>query len=88
MVIISNPSDLPFGWQMIFNSSNTKFYLSPDRSKKFSSLKKVERFLNGTPKKEWVTPDLSKYTTKKRKIGILVTKKKEKLSKRARTECK
>tara|TARA_B100000795_G_C22479905_1_gene316233 strand:- start:196 stop:441 length:246 start_codon:yes stop_codon:yes gene_type:complete len=77
---------IPDGWQTIFNSINQKFYLSPDGSKKFSSLKKVERFLNGTaPKKEWVTPDASKYTTKKR---ILVTKKKEKLSKRARTECK
>ena len=79
---------IPDGWQTVFNTINQKSYLSPDGSKKFSSLKKVERFLNGTPKKEWVTPDLSKYTTKKRKIGILVTKKKEKLSKRARTECK
>ena len=87
MVIISNPSDLPNGWQIIFDCRNRKFYLSADSSKKFSSLKQVERFLNGTaPKKEWVTPDLSKYTTTKRKI--LVTKKKEKLSKRARTECK
>ena len=78
---------IPDGWQTIFNSINQKFYLSPDGSKKFSSLKKVERFLNGTaPKKEWVTPDLSRYTTKKRKI--LVTKKKEYFSKRARTECK
>ena len=86
MVIISNPSDLPNGWQIIFDCRNRKFYLSADSSKIFSSLKKVERFLNGTaPKKEWVTPDASKYTTKKRKI---VAKKKEKLSKRARTECK
>ena len=77
---------IPDGWQTVFNTINQKSYLSPDGSKKFSSLKKVERFLNGTaPKKEWVTPDASKYTTKKR---ILVTKKKEKLSKRARTECK
>ena len=87
MVIISNPSDLPNGWQTIFNYRNRKFYLSADSSKIFSSLKKVERFLNGTAtKKEWVTPDLSRYTTKKRKI--LVTKKKEYFSKRARTECK
>ena len=80
---------IPDGWQTIFNSINQKFYLSPDGSKKFSSLKKVERFLNGTPKKEWVAHlkmYASKYTTKKRKI--VVTKKKEKLAKRARTECK